>query len=370
MSSIINSFRHAAFTPLDCSNKGKPDHAALNLLEREVFENALSIYSPVGTGTHGHLFLVVDAQRYMQLTNSAVLPILPTNPGVHPNAGGTQHEIAQADRTHKDDLEQFKTCTVVEAHIKKLVLEAVPNTFIEELADTLMGFAGVSTIQILAHLRTVYGTVTPDDLKINMKNLSRQWSPDQPLEDLWKQINTCQKFAATSAEQITDAAVIRITLDNLEESGVFHHDIRDWRKRPTVEHTMPNLKAHFNAADIERIRLRSSKSAGYAQLANITNLANNASTKLNAPQPPTPSINTSPQYCWSHGLIAIPHENPHNSKTCRARLPGHCEEATLLNMMGGCNLIRGSRTRMVWKRPEKPTPPITDQAHPVIAVPV
>jgi hypothetical protein len=42
-----------------------------------------------------------------------------------------------------------------------------------------------------------------------------------------------QKFAATSAEQITDATVIRITLDNLEESGVFHHDIRDWRKRPT-----------------------------------------------------------------------------------------------------------------------------------------
>jgi hypothetical protein len=153
MSSIINSFRHVAFTPLDCSNKGKPDHASLNLLEREVFENALSIYSPVGTGAHGHLFLVVDGPRYMQLTNTAILPILPTNPGVHPNAGGTQHEIAQADRTHKDDLEQFKTCTIVEAHIKKLVLAAVPNTFIEELADTLMGFAGVSTIPSTNSLR-------------------------------------------------------------------------------------------------------------------------------------------------------------------------------------------------------------------------
>jgi hypothetical protein len=55
-----------------------------------------------------------------------------------------------------------------------------------------LGFAGVSTIQILAHLCLVYGTVTPDDLKINLKNLSRQWNPDQPLEDLWKQINTCK----------------------------------------------------------------------------------------------------------------------------------------------------------------------------------
>jgi putative hemolysin len=130
-----------------------------------------------------------------------------------------------------------------------------------------------------------------------------------------------------------------------------------------------NLKAHFNAADIERIRLRSSKSARYAQLANITNQANNVSFKLNAPQPPHSAANSSPQYCWSHGLIAVPHENPHNSQTCRSRLPGHCEEATLLNMMGGCNLIRGSRTRMIWKCPDKSTSP-TDHANPGIAVPI
>jgi hypothetical protein len=43
---------------------------------------------------------------------------------------------------------------LVEAHIKNLVLDAVPSTFIEELDGTLMGFARVSTIQILTHLRT------------------------------------------------------------------------------------------------------------------------------------------------------------------------------------------------------------------------
>jgi hypothetical protein len=249
---------------------------------------------------------------------------------------------------------KFKICTVLEAHIKKLVLNAVPNTFIEELANTLMGFAGVSTIQILSHLRTVYGTVTPNNLKIN---LSRQWNPGQPLEDLWKQINTCQKFAVNSAKTITNATVICLTLDNLEESGVFHHKIQDWRKLPIANHTLPNLKTNFNAANIAQICLCSSKSAGYTQLANITNIANNATAKLNAPQPPFSAPNTSPQYCWSHGLVALPHENPHNSKTCRTRLPGHCKEARLLNMMGGCNLICGSRTHMIWRQPaDKLTP--------------
>jgi hypothetical protein len=74
MSTIINSFLPALFTPLNCSNKGKPDIAALNLLKRQVFQNARAIYSPVGTGTHSHLILVVDGPRYMQLTRAAAPP--------------------------------------------------------------------------------------------------------------------------------------------------------------------------------------------------------------------------------------------------------------------------------------------------------
>jgi hypothetical protein len=48
----------------------------------------------------------------------------------------------------------------------------------------------------------------PTTKKINLKNLSCQWNPDQPLEDLWKQIKTCQDFAAHSNEIINDATII------------------------------------------------------------------------------------------------------------------------------------------------------------------
>ena len=100
MSDITSSFPHTSFTPLNCSNKGKPDHAAITLLEKEIFENARAIYSPLGTGVHGHLFLVVDGPRYCTLTGAANAPLPPTNPGVHPDPAGTAAQIASAERAH------------------------------------------------------------------------------------------------------------------------------------------------------------------------------------------------------------------------------------------------------------------------------
>jgi hypothetical protein len=353
MSEIIATFPRSEFTPLNCSVKGKPDHTSIALLEKEVFENARAIYSPLGTGTHGHLFLVVSDARYITLTGAATAPVPPTNPGVHPVLGGTAHEIAQAERVHKNELAQFKTCTIVDAHIKKLILAAVPATYIEELSDTVMGFANVTTLQILDHLRTTYGIISPDDLKTNLKNLSRQWSPDQPLTNLWAQIKTCQDFAASSVEPIPDATIVRITVDNLEDSKVFPYDIRDWRKRPIADHTIAHLKSHFNLADIERIRMLSSKSAGFTnQTAHVVAAQPKASQPL-----PSDFINSC--YCWSHGLnLIVNGDTPHNSKTCKTRAPNHREDATLVNRMGGCNLIRSARNdRMIWKKPEAPPKP-------------
>jgi hypothetical protein len=348
----IPSFPQTILTPFNCSTTGIPDHAAITLLETEVFANARAIYSPLGTGVDGHLFLVADGPTYIAITGAAAAPPIPANPGVHPvlvGANPTHAQISQAERVHKEDRIQFITSTLVEAALKTLILAAVPHTFLEELRDTRLAFSKVSCLTILRHLRTTYGTVTADDLKLNLQNLSRQWGPEQPLEDLWAQINRCQEFAATSTDPITDATIIRTTLDNIEQSGAFVHDVRDWRKLPIADQTLARLKSHFNSANIERCRILSSKSAGYAHNANAIALV------ITPPQhnAPPASIPNSHTYCWSHGLNLHPGRQPHTSKTCKTRLPGHCAEATLLNRMGGCNLIQsGVRdARVVWVRP-------------------
>jgi hypothetical protein len=113
------------------------------------------------------------------------------------------------------------------------------------------------------------------------------------------------------------------------------------------------MKTAFNLANKDRLRSLSTSSAGFAGKALATGFAGKAlAYKEN--EAPTPAAQTkgvrpdgpggpsrNPMgfyYCWSHGLL-LSREN-HSSQTCRTRAPGHKEEATALNMMGGNNTIR------------------------------
>jgi hypothetical protein len=340
-------------TPLDCSVRGVPDHAAITILENEVYANARSVYSSLGTGRHGHLFLVTDGPTYMALTGAIAVVVPPANPGDRPfiAQGATQYQIQATTSDHKAALAHFQLANLVEATLMHQLLEAIPETHIAELRDARMGFSNVSSLGILTHLRTTYGIVTPEDLKINLKNLSRQWGPEQPLSDLWDQIKKCQDFAAGTAEPISDATVLRTTIDNLEDSGAFIHDVRDWRKLPPAQQTLAALKLHFKVADNERTRILGSKSAGYANVAKPPDLSKPIPNPV--PSHAMPTIAQSHTYCWSHGLNLQPGRHSHTSQTCKSRLPGHCDTATLMNRMGGCNMIQSAYrdARVTWVRP-------------------
>jgi hypothetical protein len=92
----------------------------------------------------------------------------------------------------------------------------------------------------------------------------------------------------------------------------------------------------FNKTEKERKERLTTKDVGYA----------NAVIKgKSAPEPTTPSTATTSvqyvdavtsqnvYYCWSHGVTGNPR---HTSATCRAQSDGHKEEATLADIMGGC----------------------------------
>jgi hypothetical protein len=355
MTPTLTPFPKNILTPLDCSIRGVPDHAAITTLENEVYANARSVYSSLGTGQHGHLFRVTNGPTYMALTRAATAVVPPANLGDRPiiPQGATQYQIQANTSDHKAALAHFQTANIVEATLIHQLLEAVLETHIAKLRGPQMGFSNISCLDILTHLHTAYGIVTPEDLKLNLKNLGRQWGPEQPLSDLWDQIKKCQDFANGMAEPISDATVLRTTIDNLEESGAFPHDVQDWCKLPIAQHTLAHLKVHLKIADNERTRILGSKSAGYA------NVAAPEILPLPVPLPPKPHalppISQSHTYCWSHGLNLQPGRHSHTSKMCKSRLPGHCNEATLNNHMGGCNMIQSGlrNARVVWVRPSE-----------------
>jgi hypothetical protein len=201
MSDILSLFPHQELSPVTSTNE-RPDYASLVHLRQQLYANALSIPSTRGRGTDGHLDVIALDAQYLAITTKA--RSLPANPGPDPalpfcmatcESPHTTDEFAEARRVHAWNLLAFRTCATVESLLKRQLLQAVPSTFLFKTMDIEVGYAQVSTLNLLDHLYLNYGSVTADELSTDMDNLSRQWDTDQQLEDLWAQITKCAAYA-------------------------------------------------------------------------------------------------------------------------------------------------------------------------------
>lgn len=290
----------------------------------ELNANASAVPSTRGGGGHGHLGTLISATAYAEL--DATIPwVNPEHPGatpvIPPTATGPQ--ITEINRQFKANLNEYMVYKSCEGTLRKLIVQAVPDAFLNDKKHKLFGYANVTPKVLLDHLLEAYGTITADDLQANDDRLNAPWSPTQPIEDLWAQIKDCMDFAE-GHDAISDKMAVRAVIKNLENSGVFTDALNDWYKKDDANQTFANLKKDFNKADKKRNKDTTAKH-GYA----------NAATKENVA--PGPKSNGGMYYCWSHGLSNNPN---HTSATCEHPANGHNKAATLFNMLGGNNRIR------------------------------
>lgn len=309
----------------------KPTHLTLKVLHRQLNSNAVSIYSARGGGQYGHLSLVVPDTTFNALPNTVAF-VAPEHPGPRPvhAAGASAAAITEGNRAYLANLEEFRVYTAGDNALKKLLLQAMPSTYTEFLAHDTLGYAQVTTLELLNHLDETYGTVTPDDLAQNMEDLEKPWNGDEPLENLWNRVRQCRTYAA-GVDPITEATAVRIVIKILETSGLFPLACTEWRKRPRVQWTIANATTDFNQANTERLRTATSGQAGY-----------NATAAAVQPSAPIRTTTTPANwcYCWSHGL-----NKSHTGMECQRPKDGHIKEATLNDMKGGSPYIYVPRAR-------------------------
>ena len=325
----------------------KPTNATIQVLQRELYANARAIDSTRGGGAHGHLAIIMPADKYLLLAGVAFnAPVHPGNAPQH-GAGATTAQITETNRQYAANLTEYMLYRTVNEELKKQILAAVPILYLATLSDDDMGFADVNCSAMLAHLRTTYGTITQAELETNRNRLTAAWPPKDPIEDLWLRIREIQRFATAGGEAISDSTVLRLTLEVLEQTGVFITSTERWREIDEDDWTLDNFKVHFNKANKERRRKLTAQTAGYHGAHAAT---------------PIPTVTTIAPfcvvdgeqmfYCWSHGLGRNPN---HCSATCTSKRQGHKDNATVNNRMGGNSNIMSSR-------PRRTTPTVTPAA--------
>ena len=158
---IVESFPHPTVSPI----VGQPSFETITELQLKLNTNAASIYSHRGNGRLVLLFLTVKLAVYK--TQSTVTFDPPTNPGQNPTipTGSTGLQIADIRRQHKDQFDEFQTYQQTDRTLKTILITSIDEAYIRLLRDKYIGYANMTTLQMLTHLCNSYARISQFDLE-------------------------------------------------------------------------------------------------------------------------------------------------------------------------------------------------------------
>jgi hypothetical protein len=243
---------------------GLPTYETIAEVHLKLKANAASIVSELGGGAHGLLGLVLPPTTYATLTNHAFTA--PINPGTTPNlvAGGTTAQISEAVRQHIEELRIWREHNATDKALQQQLINTFDEPYIRGLRNRHTGYNNVSAMQILTHLYTTYGVITPIDIEDNDAKMRAPFDPTQPIELLFDQIETAVEFADAGNRPYNPEQVVSRAYLLLMQTGLYADSCRDWRRRDVLEQTWPNFKTDFAAAHRDlRLIQTAAHGAGY-----------------------------------------------------------------------------------------------------------
>jgi hypothetical protein len=121
----------------------------------------------------------------------------------------------------------FATSKRIKPSPNPSLLEAIPPTYYDALADDIFGYANVTIVQLLERITTEYGTLTRTDLELNRNVLLKEaWNPDDNFANLWTRIKTIRQIGLDKGDAISDNNTMELTLVALRQAGVYSHAIQ------------------------------------------------------------------------------------------------------------------------------------------------
>jgi hypothetical protein len=128
---LIAGFPHSSLPKVT----GEPTFEDLKVIQRLLNTNAMSVFSYVGGCRHGHLGIIMTNEEYFAIA-ADVFP-LPDNPGASPEvvAGMTAAVVVDLTRLHREATQVYRTYHNVDQGIKKLIIEAFDDTYLNALSD-------------------------------------------------------------------------------------------------------------------------------------------------------------------------------------------------------------------------------------------
>ena len=174
---ILEAMPHSSIPPII----GQPTYSSIHEIHQFLSSNAASIQSNLGCGTLGLIYLTLLPTVYATL--SATLFVPPPNPGATATIPSTATALQTSSirRAHDDSQEVFKEYDNTDKALKKLLISAVDDVFLRAIRACYVGYANITTCQMLTHLYTTYANITPVELIENDARLKTAYDVNQPI---------------------------------------------------------------------------------------------------------------------------------------------------------------------------------------------
>jgi hypothetical protein len=75
----------------------------------------------------------------------------------------------------------YRTCCNIDIALRNIILAAVEGQFIASLHNDVTRLKSLTTIAVLNHLTTTYGTITREHMMMNLTLFNSNWSPQTPI---------------------------------------------------------------------------------------------------------------------------------------------------------------------------------------------
>jgi hypothetical protein len=214
---LIAGFPHSSLPKVT----GEPIFEDLKVICRLLNTNSMSVASYEGGGRHGHLDIIMTNEEYFAIAVD-VLPV-PGNPGPSAPvvAGMAAAVIAETTRLHREATQVYCTYNNVDQAIKKLLIEAFYDAYLNALSDEVVGYANCTSLQILTHLLTYYAMIVPTELTQNYERLNTPYDANQLIETLFQQIQDARAFAVAGGQPYGAAMIFNVAYTLVFNTGLF-----------------------------------------------------------------------------------------------------------------------------------------------------
>ena len=135
--------------------------------------------------------------------------------------------------------------------LKSLLIAAVDEAYIRSLWYRYIGYANITTKEMLAHLYLAYAKISDGELEDNDKRMRADYDMNQPMEVLIEKIDNSVDITAAADNPYSAEQMVTVAYNAVFKTGMFADDCKMWRRRDPSNNIWPHFKTYFTVAHQE-----------------------------------------------------------------------------------------------------------------------